>query len=78
MRRMGIAAVSRGSNTSKPAPGGEVYPYLLRCRLIDRSNQVWAIKITYSSMEPLDGRRPHRAPMAVGEIQVRVHCAGPG
>jgi putative transposase len=30
MRRMGIEAIYRRPNTSKPAPGHKVYPYLLR------------------------------------------------
>ena len=30
MKRMGIAAIYRRPNTSKPAPGHEIYPYLLR------------------------------------------------
>ena len=42
MRRMGIEAVDRRPNTSKPAPGHKIYPYLLRGKVIDRPNQVWA------------------------------------
>lgn len=30
MKRMGIAALYRNPNTSKPAPGYKAYPYLLR------------------------------------------------
>ncbi|MGX1060600.1 hypothetical protein AB7M74_011598 [Bradyrhizobium japonicum] len=30
MKRMGIEAVYRRPNTSKPAPGHKIYPYLLR------------------------------------------------
>ena len=30
MRRMGIEAIYRRPNTSKPAPGHRIYPYLLR------------------------------------------------
>ena len=40
MRRMGIAAIYRKPNTSKPAPGHKIYPYLLRGMTIDRPNQV--------------------------------------
>jgi putative transposase len=47
MRRMGIEAVYRRPNTSKPAPGQKVYPYLLRGIVVDRPNQVWAMDITY-------------------------------
>jgi putative transposase len=30
MKRMGIEAIYRKPNTSKPAPGYQIYPYLLR------------------------------------------------
>ena len=33
-------------NTSKPAPGHKVYPYLLRKLAVTRPNQVWATDIT--------------------------------
>ena len=50
MRRMGIEAIYRRPNTSKPAPGHRIYPYLLRGLAITRSNQVWAMDITYIPM----------------------------
>ncbi len=50
MRRMGMAAIYRKPNTSKPALGHKVYPYLLRGMRIDRPNQVWAMDITYVPM----------------------------
>ena len=50
MRRMGIEALYRRPNTSKPAPGHKIYPYLLRGLKIERPNQVWAMDITYIPM----------------------------
>jgi putative transposase len=50
MKRMGIEALYRKPNTSKPAPGHQVYPYLLRKLAITCPNQVWAMDITYVPM----------------------------
>jgi putative transposase len=50
MRRMGIEALYRRPNTSKPCPGHKIYPYLLRGLAIERPNQVWAMDITYIPM----------------------------
>jgi putative transposase len=50
MKRMGIEAIYRRPNTSKPAPGHKIYPYLLRGLKVERSNQVWAADITYIPM----------------------------
>ena len=50
MKRMGIEAIYRRPNTSKPAPGHKIYPYLLRGLRVDRPNQVWAMDITYIPM----------------------------
>ena len=47
MKRMGIEAIYRRPNTSKPAPGHKIYPYLLRDVEIERVNHVWAMDITY-------------------------------
>ena len=50
MKRMDIEAIYRRPNTSKPAPGHKIYPYLLRGLKVDRPNQVWATDITYIPM----------------------------
>ena len=50
MKRMGIEAIYRRPNTSKPAPGHKIYPYLLRKLPIMRPNQVWAMDISYIPM----------------------------
>ena len=51
MRRMGIQALYRKPNTSKPHPEHKVYPYLLRNLEIIRPNHVWAADITYIPMK---------------------------
>ena len=50
MKRMGIEAIYRRPNTSKPSPGHKVYPYLLRGKKIERADHVWAMDITYLPM----------------------------
>ena len=50
MERRGIEAIYRRRNTSKPAPGHKIYPYLLRGVKVERPNQVWACDITYIPM----------------------------
>ena len=50
MRKMGVEAIYRRPNTTKPAPGHRIYPYLLRGLAITRPNQVWAMDITYIPM----------------------------
>src|SRR6202166_3948917 len=50
MRRMAIETLYRKPNTSKPAPGHKIYPYLLRGLSVTRPNQVWATDITYIPM----------------------------
>ena len=50
MRKMGVEAISRRPNTSKPAPGHKIHPYLLRNLAVTRPNQVWAADITYVPM----------------------------
>ncbi|MBB3948493.1 putative transposase [Rhizobium skierniewicense] len=43
MKKMGIEVIYRRPNTSKPAPGHKIYPYLLRKLAVTRPNQVWAM-----------------------------------
>jgi putative transposase len=50
MKRMGIEAIYRRPNTSKPAPGHKIYPYLLRGVKINRPDHVWAMDISYIPM----------------------------
>ena len=50
MKKMGVAAIYRRPNTSKPEPGHKIYPYLLRKLAVTRPNQVWATDITYIPM----------------------------
>src|SRR5210317_1638389 len=50
MKKMGIEALYQKPKTSKKHPGHAVYPYLLRGRIIDRANQVWALDTTYIPM----------------------------
>ena len=46
MKRMGIEAIYRRPNTSRPAPGHKIYPYLLRGVKVERPNQAWAMDIS--------------------------------
>jgi putative transposase len=50
MKRMGIEAMYRRPNTSRKHAPHRIWPYLLRNRKIDRSNQVWALDTTYLPM----------------------------
>jgi len=50
MKKMGIEAIYRRPNTSKPVVEHKIYPDLL-CKLaVTRPNQVWAMDITYIPM----------------------------
>ena len=49
-RILGIEALYPKPNLSRPAPGHEIYPYLLRGVSIERPNQVWSTDITYIPM----------------------------
>lgn len=51
MKKMGIEGIYRKTNTSRRNFTHKVYLYLLRNVIIDRSNQVWAMNITYLPMK---------------------------
>lgn len=50
MGKMGITAMYKKPNLSKPHPDHKVYPYLLRGLEITKANHVWAADITYLPM----------------------------
>ncbi len=51
MKKMGIEAIYRRPNTSKPAPGHKIYPYLLRKLAVTSPDQdSRAMDITYVPM----------------------------
>jgi putative transposase len=47
LRVMGIEAIYPRKRLSQPAPGHQIYPYLLRGVAIERADQVWSTDITY-------------------------------
>ena len=51
MKKMGIEALYKKTNTSRRHPAHRVYPYLLRNLEIKRPNQVFAADITYIPMK---------------------------
>jgi len=51
MREMGLVAVYPGPNLSQPAPGHQIYPYLLRNVAASYPNHVWGIDITYIRLQ---------------------------
>jgi putative transposase len=50
MKKMGVEAIYRRPNTSKPGPGHTIHPCLLRNLAVTRPDQVWATDITYIPM----------------------------
>ena len=50
MKKMGIEALYRRPNTSRRHAAHPIYPYLLRDRVIEQPNEVWAMDITYIPM----------------------------
>jgi putative transposase len=47
MRKLGLAGMAPGPNTSRPHPQHQAYPYLLRGVAVVRPNHVWSTDITY-------------------------------
>ena len=47
MRKLGLAGMAPGPNTSEPHPQHKIYPYLLRGIHVTRPKQVWSVDITY-------------------------------
>ena len=58
MRILGIEALYPKPNLSRPAPGHEIYPYLLRGVSIERPNHVWSRDATRAPMQARNGWRP--------------------
>ncbi len=50
MRKLSIEAIYRKPNSSRPAPGHKIYPYLLRGLAVTEPNQGWAMDISYIPM----------------------------
>jgi len=51
MREMGLAGICPGPNLSQPAPGHQIYPYLLRHVTASYPNHLWGLDITYVKMQ---------------------------
>jgi putative transposase len=47
MAQLGLQAIYPKPNTSKPSPGHEIYPYLLRGVTASYPNHIWGTDITY-------------------------------
>lgn len=50
MQKMGLQSIAPKPNTSKPAPGHKIYPYLVRGIDVTCPNQVWCSDLTYIRM----------------------------
>lgn len=51
MRLMGLQAIYQSPKTTHANPDHQVYPYLLRNKVINQVNQVWCSDITYIQMK---------------------------
>jgi len=50
MRRLELASIASGPNTSLPHPQHKIYPYLLRGIYVTRPKQVWSVDINYCQL----------------------------
>ena len=62
MKRMGIEAIYRRPNTSKPAPGHKIYPYLPRQLAVTRPNQ----------SRPVNGKQPCHARLIYFKVRASI------
>lgn len=51
MREMGLVAIFPGPKLSQPAPGHQIYPYLLRKVTASYPDHIWGIDITYIRLQ---------------------------
>lgn len=51
MGEMGLVAIYPGPTLSQPAPGHQIYPYLLRNVTASYPNHIWGIDITYIRLQ---------------------------
>lgn len=51
MQEMGLVAIFPGPKLSQPAPGQQIYPYLLRNVTASYPNHIWGIDITYIRLQ---------------------------
>ena len=73
MRLMGLEAIYRRPNTSKPAPGHRIFPYLLKGVEVNRVDQVWAADITYIPMAKGSGGHHGLAQPARAGLEALQH-----
>ena len=76
MKRMGIEAIYRRPNTSKPEPDHKISPYLLRKLPVTRSNQMWAMDLTHIPMARGFGRWERHRGRAHPRTQRAVDAGG--
>ncbi len=74
MKTMGIEALYRRPNTSKPAPGHKIYPYLLRKLAVTRPNQVWAIHCPTGDLQSKSAVRDITYIPPLGRFALQIAC----